>query len=59
MGRTVWTKAEWLGDIKGPSFIVKATGLNMNYETTRLNDDNEDYSARKQYHHAEEVRDFD
>ncbi|KAH7724654.1 Protein F10E7.9 [Aphelenchoides avenae] len=59
MGRTIWTKAEWLGEIKGPSFIVKATGLDVNYETTRLNDDNEDYSARKQYHHAEEVRDFD
>jgi potassium/chloride transporter 8 len=32
-----------------------ATGPNMDITASRLNDDNEDYAHRKQYHHAENI----
>jgi hypothetical protein len=33
--------------------------LGADYQTSRLNDDNNDYSARKPYHHAEHVGNID
>ncbi|KAK0395992.1 hypothetical protein QR680_001522 [Steinernema hermaphroditum] len=59
MFKTAVSSVESIGTTKKADYILSSAKPDMDVETARLNEENEDYSARKQYHHAENVQEFD
>ncbi|TMS35772.1 hypothetical protein L596_003095 [Steinernema carpocapsae] len=59
MFKTALNSVESIGASKKMDYVLSNNRPDLDVETARLNDENEDYSTRKQYHHAEHVQEFD